>query len=67
MNKIYKISSIFVALLLLSACKTQGPYLKKENTKYIEKTVTDDVTKNVTSVTSSAAATSNAATKTNRY
>jgi hypothetical protein len=67
MNKIYKISSIFVALLLLSACKTQGSYLKKENAKYIEKTVTDDVTKNVTSVTSSTAATSNAATKINTH
>ncbi len=67
MNKIYKISSIFVALLLLSACKTQGPDLKKENAKYIEKTVTDDVTKNVTNVTSSAAATSNTSTKINTH
>lgn len=62
MNKLYKISALFSVLVLVSACKT-GPAIDKQNVSSVDKTVTNNITRNVGNVTSSAVATSNATTK----
>jgi hypothetical protein len=62
MNKLYKISAIFSVLVLVSACKT-GSAIDKQNVSSVDKTVTNNITRNVGNVTSSAVATSNAATQ----
>ena len=61
MNKIYKILAISSVLILVSACK--GPALDKKNVSSVDKTVTNNVVRNVDHVTSGAAATSNAVTQ----
>jgi hypothetical protein len=62
MNKLCKISALFSVLVLVSACKT-GSAIDKQNVSSVDKTVTNNITRNVENVTSSAAATSNATTK----
>ena len=62
MNKLYKISALFSVLVLVSACKT-GAAIDKQNVSSVDKTVTNNITRNVGNVTSSAVATSNATTK----
>ena len=63
MNKLYKILAISAVLVLVSACKTLGPALDKKNISSVDKTVTNNIVRNVNHVTSSAVATSNATTQ----